>query len=1106
MWLIISVMATGAWAQTKIEVPLRVSHIPGDGLIFAQVPLGSFKNAWKNRPLTEYTAQFRANNQTFKTQLIPRPGFGEDNFFAMLLIAAPGQKQLTGTLELTPVATPQAKAITDSYTVSTSAARWTFTPQKNSIFPSQVTIAASGASFNGYVWDDRVFSKTLQSFHLTKDKSAALRLVSDGLIATVIRGKAQYFNANQKLAPGDPQAIYDWYFFKDSPLVFLDAEESEPSPSYTWDQLHSFEWNFKKKYFSHYIGDASASPKPLTDAKGTYVFSKWGAFISGQEAVAYVGGAARLYDGDSSFGKYIRPNAPSPWKYNWNGEARRMTQWLWVSDFTSPGQLSTTLMKVADAAAGRIAESNVSVINDQKLSATDFKVPSSLSGNAADVDWFQSIVKRYLALGQNPQTATWHFVKSGNLGLALDVTKEGIRLISLYDLQKQQELAADTSSPLFVIQLFHPQQKKYFSLDAESGWKSTFFQKTAAGFALTFKREIQGSPLAITVTADAAAGDSAWKWSIDIDNKNLGWSVEKVFFPQVKLRHWANDLAAFVPAGAGMVKQNPIANRFGYDGTYPSGTRASMQYMAIYQTGDNPTGLYVARHDPLASFKTLHLQTEGITNTASLSFDQMAENPQTAANTFHYEGTGVWKLLHGDWYDAARYYKNWVQRNATWWPEVDDNGRVDTPEWYKKLGFAITLATRKDMPSTGDEILKMKNYIGLPMLDHWYQWHGNPFDNDYPHYFPSKPGFKDEVQRVQQDDVHVMPYINGRLWDTRDKELEDFEFTKKALPWATKIEKDGKLVTNTESYRSTESDGSKVLLAVMCPYTPFWQSTVTNVVNKLTRGVGVDGVYIDQIGASRPVPCMDPTHGHPLGGGHWWVQGYHAMLKQIQDTIPADKIITTEDNAEPYLKYLDGMLSWMWIDDGQVPAFPVVYGSAVQFFGRSYNAGDISIRMKAGQELTFGEQIGWINPGTFFSDKTSDATRQYFKQVTHIRDKISPYIYAGEMQRPPVLQNNPPIAANWGRSGTVTTNSVLTAAWKKYGANKVAIVFTNVSDKPLTLPYHFDPAEYGIPAKGYQIAQWNSEQPDGQQKIQASKSTFDMALPGLSSIVWEISW
>ena len=44
-----------------------------------------------------------------------------------------------------------------------------------------------------------------------------------------------------------------------------------------------------------------------------------------------------------------------------------------------------------------------------------------------------------------------------------------------------------------------------------------------------------------------------------------------------------------------------------------------------------------------------------------------------------------------------------------------------------------------------------------------------------------------------------MPYINGRLWDTRDKGAEDFEFTKIALPSATKDEEGNPYV---ESYGS----------------------------------------------------------------------------------------------------------------------------------------------------------------------------------------------------------------------------------------------------------------------------------------------------------------
>jgi hypothetical protein len=60
-----------------------------------------------------------------------------------------------------------------------------------------------------------------------------------------------------------------------------------------------------------------------------------------------------------------------------------------------------------------------------------------------------------------------------------------------------------------------------------------------------------------------------------------------------------------------------------------------------------------------------------------------------------------------------------------------------------------------------------------------------PFDNDYPHYFPPKDGFREGVAELKTAGVYPMPYINGRLWDTHDKGAGDWEFTRVALAGAT---------------------------------------------------------------------------------------------------------------------------------------------------------------------------------------------------------------------------------------------------------------------------------------------------------------------------------
>ena len=57
-----------------------------------------------------------------------------------------------------------------------------------------------------------------------------------------------------------------------------------------------------------------------------------------------------------------------------------------------------------------------------------------------------------------------------------------------------------------------------------------------------------------------------------------------------------------------------------------------------------------------------------------------------------------------------------------------------------------------------------------------------------------------------------------------------------------------------------------------------------------------------QIGAAGAVLCYDKSHGHPLAGGHWWVDGYWKMLGPLQQKIAQvspDKMLTTESNAEP---------------------------------------------------------------------------------------------------------------------------------------------------------------------------------------------------------------
>lgn len=270
-----------------------------------------------------------------------------------------------------------------------------------------------------------------------------------------------------------------------------------------------------------------------------------------------------------------------------------------------------------------------------------------------------------------------------------------------------------------------------------------------------------------------------------------------------------------------------------------------------------------------------------------------------------------------------------------------------------------------------------------------------------------------------------------------------------ALPGVTK-KADG--AAELESYGSKETNGEPVRLGVMCPSTSLWRNTVSNTVLRLLKECGTSAVYIDQVAAAAPKLCMDRSHGHPLGGGHWWTESYWQMLQDIRRAMPPGTVLTTECNAEPFIHCFDGYLTWHWQHDGQVPAFPAVYGGTIEMFGRAYRGGatkDLALRMKAGQQLVFGEQLGWLDPSLVNEKENA----MFFRQLAELRARLSRYFYAGEMARPPKIAGElPRVKADWQWSGEwwVSTDAVLTGAWRLPKEHRLLLLFVNVSDSAVT--------------------------------------------------------
>ncbi len=665
-----------------------------------------------------------------------------------------------------------------------------------------------------------------------------------------------------------------------------------------------------------------------------------------------------------------------------------------------------------------------------------------------------------------PQETEPATMTAGGLRMTLERTADGILLKSLLDVAKGRELLAAKPLPLFELAF------KDAKFAADAGWDGTSIGKAGGGLELRWERP------GLKVLARVAAGD-AFRWILRVENENM--ELHRAVFPRLALAPPGGEAAVFIPRGPGEIQKGVWGRSFRYKGLYPEGWSVPMQFLAAL----GESGLYFAMHDPKGNAKEIKVESRPKDEAVEFSFDHPAPDWGGVGNDTSV-GEAVWKLLRGDWFDAAMVYRDWARREASWL----QYGRR-TPSWMDELCVWIH-------GGNSPQVADFAGRLGLPVGFHWYNWHQIPFDNDYPHYFPPKEGMAQAVRDLQKAGVRVMPYINGRLWDTRDRGVEDFEFSKVALPAAAK-DQSGK--PYIETYGSKESDGSPVRLAVMCPKTRLWQQRVGGTVQRLFEEIGVDGVYIDQVGAAAPKLCFDRSHGHPTGGGAWWVEGYGEMLEEIRRRMPPGRMITTECNAETFVDRFDGVLTWHWQSDGMVPAFPAVYGGRIPMFGRAYGGGptkDLALRMKVGQQLAWGEQIGWMGPGVV-NEKDNF---EFLKKAVHLRHHFRRYFIEGEMARPPRL-DVPTVKADWQWQGVrwVTTHAVQAGAWTIPNAGRAAILFANVGDEEIRTEIRIDGKSCGLGGARLRV----TLVPGGETFTAPSVVVREVVFPPRSVIGWEVA-
>ena len=668
-------------------------------------------------------------------------------------------------------------------------------------------------------------------------------------------------------------------------------------------------------------------------------------------------------------------------------------------------------------------------------------------------------------------------ISAGSLLVELTRQDAGLALTRVYDRKKRICFFNGISSLLTVTARRIDSDEKIYA-DTLSGWGRVTAEENGDETVIILS---DNQTLAeLTVTIHAAVSDDRISWNVSLISSSKDFSLYSCDYPRLPFN--CSVTRKFLsPYGCGEVwdsmREQLISTQ-----NYPS-YGVSMQMFAMWDTAAR-RGLYYGVHDGAPAYKTFTFSKPKGADAVTLYSTMPMCDIARAGNSQQLYGTLVWEIFDGDWYDASMIYRDWVLTGGSWIPSNVNGVRTDLPDWFRLNGHWWRVRIAND-DSYADELIKCNKLLGYDSPVHMYDWHQIPYDNDYPHYFPVKDNMVSGLKKLKDANVRVMPYINGRLWDTRDRGIEDWQFSTKGLPNCTKNRSGEPFI---ETYNSVESDGSKVRLSIMCPSSAVWQEKVQENVSKLLNDYGVNAVYVDQVAAASPYLCEDPTHSHRAGGGSWWCESYTNLLDHVRLVKPDETFISTECTAEPFMKHIQAYLTWMWVKNDQVPAFAAIYCGLVAMFGRNYgflaSDDDQGQRMYISESLVFGEQLGWIVPENYEGLQH----REFYNKCVDYRTKNATYFAEGRLLRPPVVTDNAPKLytdrAKEAYGGIITHSPVYAGHWRRNADGAEILLLVNAADEPVKCK-----VECSLPDGVYKL---------GKRNVSVRRGVFRCTLPACS--------
>ena len=281
--------------------------------------------------------------------------------------------------------------------------------------------------------------------------------------------------------------------------------------------------------------------------------------------------------------------------------------------------------------------------------------------------------------------------------------------------------------------------------------------------------------------------------------------------------------------------------------------------------------------------------------------------------------------FRGSWFEVAQIYKKWALKQ--FWVQRR-RGRYNPLE-----KIALWVWNRGEASDVVPPVLKLQEDLGeeIPAALDWYWWHHNPYDTDYPAFWPPRDGevsFRKAVASLNEKGIFSQVYINGLAWDPEEESYADGGNESAAL------------MRNNELFAYEFNTYTHHKLAYMCGESPKFHDRISFQAKKLYES-GLPGQYLDQIAVAAYRQCYNPSHTHGRGASAENVAGFRKLLERLLAENP-NWALTSEGCNEAFMDLLEGGITCAAISSERlglpeamryVPFFQAVYHENFAIFG-----------------------------------------------------------------------------------------------------------------------------------------------------------------------------